>query len=191
MALRTASEIYQSLVGAGWDPASAVTMTAIALAESGGDDTVLGDTSIQTAEWGPSVGLFQIRTQKRQTGTGGLRDVNTLLGNDAAQAKAALQISGGGKDFSPWTVFTSGKYRDFIGQAQAAAGGIAAGIGGAAGAAFDWATGAQTVLGGARTIAVEAVFLGLGIGLVYVGVLRALQPAARKVKAAGRGVVGG
>jgi hypothetical protein len=191
VARRTASEIYATLTGAGWDPASAVTMTAIALGESSGDNSILGDVGLQDSTWGPSVGLFQIRTQKRQTGSGGLRDINTLLGNDAAQAKAALQISSGGRDFSPWSVFTSGKYRDFLGQAQAAAGGIAAGIGGAAGQAFDWVTGSQSILGGARTIAVEAVFLGLGIGLVWVGVVQALTPAGRKVAGAVTGGVVG
>ena len=43
--------------------------------------------------WGPSVGLFQIRTLKAETGTGSDRDIQRLLNNPAEQVKAALNIS--------------------------------------------------------------------------------------------------
>lgn len=124
VARRTPSEVYQALVSAGWAPAAAVIMTAIAGAESGWNDTALGDTGITDATWGPSFGLFQIRTIKGQTGSGGDRDLSALSGDIAAQARAALHIAHGGADFNPWTTYQSGKYKVFIPQAMQAAGGI-------------------------------------------------------------------
>jgi len=79
-------------------------IVAIAMRESGGQVNVWGDKKLQTSTWGPSVGLFQIRTLKGQTGTGGPRDIQALMNNPLAQAKAAWEISGGGRNWTPWTV---------------------------------------------------------------------------------------
>lgn len=113
MTKRTPEEIYAALITAGFPSASAQTMTAIALGESGGDDAAQGDIALQDSTWGPSYGLFQIRTQKAATGTGGVRDIAALAGDIDAQAKAAYEISGQGRDFTPWTVYTSGRYQQF------------------------------------------------------------------------------
>lgn len=118
MAKRTASEIYQAARAAGFSAAQATIATAVALAESSGDDTIVGDVSLQNNTWGPSVGLWQVRTLKADTGQGTDRDVQVLQGNPLRQAQAAYRISGQGADWSPWSVYTSGAYRQYLGQAS-------------------------------------------------------------------------
>lgn len=185
MARRSAEDIYRQLLAAGFDPASATIGTAIALAESGGDDATLGDVNLQDATWGPSYGLWQIRTVKAQTGTGTDRDIVRLTGDDAAQARAAYQISRGGLNWGPWTVFSHGTYTAFLGQARAAAAavsGAAADIGGGlggiltGGAVGGVGTGAAgllpdkgKVLGDARAVLIEAIAAAFGGGLVVLG----------------------
>lgn len=194
MAKRTPAEIYRTLTAAGFSPPRAVVMTAIALAESGGDDAALGDVGLEDNTWGPSFGLFQIRTLKAQTGTGADRDIATLTGNDAAQAKAAYDISTGGTVLTPWTVYNTGKYRDFLGQAQDAAGVNVTGVADQSGpvpqigpwwlpwnlpgAAVNSAT--ANTLGGIRSIVVEGLVVVLGVGLVGFGLARAFAPQIKK-----------
>lgn len=121
MTQRTVSEMYRDLREAGFSRASAIIMVAIGLGESGGNDTALGDVGLQDSTWGPSVGLYQVRTVKSQTGSGGDRDLSALMGDPDRQAKAALDISSGGQDFTPWTAFTSGKYQKYLATAEKAA----------------------------------------------------------------------
>lgn len=79
------------------DPALAA---AVAMAESGGNPDALGDG-------GASVGLWQIDTAYHpELDAERLRD-------PAFNARAAYAISTGGRDFSPWSTFTSGAYRAF------------------------------------------------------------------------------
>lgn len=180
MTKRTPAEVYQLLTQAGFSSDAAVTMTAIAGGESGWDDTAIGDTALQTTVWGPSYGLFQIRTLKADTGRGTTRDINSLAGDLAAQARAAYAISQGGRDFSPWTVWSSGKYQTYLDQARSAAG---------------VATGVPTQLLGlgitntglldggkeTRTIVITGLLVLGGLGLVVAGLARGLGP---KVEAA-------
>jgi hypothetical protein len=184
MAKLTPVQVYTLLRQAGFGPAAAVTETAIAGAESGWDDRNLGDVSLENSTWGPSYGLFQIRTLKAETGKGTDRDISRLA-NDAAQAKAAYDISKGGTDFSAWTTYTRGTYQNFLAQATAAAGGQAAGVTsspvGLPGVPDPSAIAGQ-VLTGARSIAVEIAFAVLGAGLVYVGLISLAKPGVdRKV----------
>jgi hypothetical protein len=164
------SQVYQYLIGAGFSPAGATTMTAIAQAESSNNDKSLGDLNLQTSVWGPSFGLFQIRTLKQKTGTGDVRDINWLV-SDANQAKAALSISNGGTDFSAWTTFTNGAYRRFLGTAQSAGTTNAQN----AGLSLD-ALNPMTYITGARNILLEGLFVILGVGLVGAGLARAFKP---------------
>jgi len=89
-------------------------MTAIAQAESGGNPAAVGDVRLQNATWGPSVGLFQVRTLKSETGTDQDRDIHHLMGDLRAQVHAAYEISDQGRNFQPWSTFTSGSYRQFL-----------------------------------------------------------------------------
>ncbi len=106
--------VYSYLVKAGFSTSEAKTMTAIAVGESGLDLNILGDTTIQTGIWGPSVGLFQIRSLKADTGKGTTRDINALLNNPAKQAQSAYEVYKEAGGFRPWSVYTSGKYRQYL-----------------------------------------------------------------------------
>lgn len=96
-----------------------ITAVAIAKAESGLRTDAMGDTSIQTPKWGPSVGLWQIRSLKTQRGTGGARDADALL-NPLHNARSAFSISGGGINWFPWTVYKTGAYKAHIPAVKAA-----------------------------------------------------------------------
>src|SRR6516225_3013417 len=72
----------------GDDQATAI---AIVLAESAGVTDILGDTTIETDVFGPSVGLFQIRSIKTERGTGGERDELANL-DPSTNARHAHQI---------------------------------------------------------------------------------------------------
>src|SRR6478752_6823228 len=111
MAKQSPGSVYRQLLAAGFTPTQATLMTAVGGAESGWNDTARGDLSLQDNTWGPSFGLFQIRTAKAQTGTGSDRDITWLAASPAHQAQAAYDISHGGTDFTPWSVYTSGAYR--------------------------------------------------------------------------------
>src|SRR3954452_14054737 len=89
-------------------------MTAIAQAESGGNPAAVGDVGLQNGTWGPSVELFQVRTLKAETGTNHDRDIHHLMGDLHAQVRAAFNISDHGRNFGPWTTFTSGSYHKFL-----------------------------------------------------------------------------
>jgi hypothetical protein len=193
VAKRTAGEIYAAARQAGLSAPSAVIATAIALAESGGDDRVLGDTTIQGGGWGPSVGVFQIRTRTEQYGTGGDRDLLALQGNLARQAVAMRNISAGGTNWAPWTVYTRGTYQDFLGQAQSAAAGAGADV-----------TGVQTVglgdtaqdiagaaVDSARRLLVKLGAAGLGVVLIGVGVVLAVKQRLQTQSGKAAAVLGG
>jgi hypothetical protein len=86
---------------------------AVAMAESSGNAGAIGDTSLTDAKWGPSVGLFQIRSLKNPgaySGTDARRIYKRLL--DARyNAKLAFDISRGG--WGPWTTYNTGSYKKF------------------------------------------------------------------------------
>ncbi len=189
MTALTPQQVEADLYAAGMPVGAAVTMTAIAGAESGWRDDAVGDTNLEDATWGPSYGLYQIRTLKRDTGTGRDRDIAALAGNDLRPAQAAVNISQGGRDFSPWSTYTNGAFQDFLGQARAAAagGGMGSGTGVATSPAglgpgwlpWNWSDTVSGVLGGARNIALEAAFAVLGLGLVYAGAIVLARPGVK------------
>jgi hypothetical protein len=110
----SASQIFTLLLQGGFSRDQARTMTAIAQAESARDPGAVGDVALQNRTFGPSVGLFQIRTVKAETGKGTDRDIEHLTGNVQAQVKAALHISNNGTNFKPWSTFTSGSFKKFL-----------------------------------------------------------------------------
>jgi Lysozyme like domain len=86
-------EMTDALRDAGFHGIQIPVMIAIALAESGGDSSTVGDT-------GKSYGLWQIY----QPVWGKQYPVNCAT-NTKCAAKAAWEISQHGKSFNPWTVF--------------------------------------------------------------------------------------
>lgn len=108
----------------GLPESSWATLAAIAYAEN--DKFLIdakGDEGIQTDKWGPSVGLFQIRTLKDPAKYGEPhRDIKWLLvGGDQAianQVQAAKIISGGGKSFIAWSTYGKPKYLGALNNAR-------------------------------------------------------------------------
>lgn len=89
---------------------------AVAMAESGGYTDAVGDVDLVSAKWGPSVGLWQIRTLTDPGAWGSadrVRDIEQLR-DPLFQAFAALTISKGGTDWTPWSVFNSGSYAAYL-----------------------------------------------------------------------------
>lgn len=99
------------------DPEAIATACAIAgwngspnPGESGGDPSARGDTTITTDKWGPSIGLWQVRSLRGEYGTGGSRD-ESRLSDPTFNARSMYEISSGGTNWQPWSVYTKGTYR--------------------------------------------------------------------------------
>lgn len=105
----SAAQIATVAAVAGFPEEKLATAVAVALAESGGRADAAGDIALQNSTWGPSLGLWQIRSLRRDTGTGTPRDA-TRLKDPAFNAKAAFNISSGGTNWKPWSTYTSGRY---------------------------------------------------------------------------------
>jgi cell wall-associated NlpC family hydrolase len=113
MATYSAQQIYGFARAAGFSPDQAVTMTAIALAESG------GRSSAHNPHGEDSRGLWQVNLDAHSGWAGGM-DLYDPLTN----ARAAFKISRGGEDISPWTTTHGGddaRYVQFKQEAQSAA----------------------------------------------------------------------
>lgn len=159
MARLTFAQSYAYARQAGFSPASAVIASAIGMAESGLVTNSRGDVSKQDAYWGPSVGVMQIRTVKGETGKGTDRDI-TRLDDPLQNMISAYHISHSGKDFSAWTTYNNGDYRQFLGQATAGSSGGGATAGTPA-TGVDW-------LGGLSPSALSSKARGIGITLLAV-----------------------
>lgn len=111
------TQVAQSAARAGFTGDALATIVAIVQRESGANPAAQGDIALQDGEWGPSVGLYQIRTLKADTGTGSDRDLQALIPGAVAgipgtgspdvdrQSRAAFAISGGGSNFHPWSTY--------------------------------------------------------------------------------------
>ena len=85
----------------------------IVVAESGADAHAIGDVTLADAKWGPSVGLFQIRSLRHPaafSGVDALR-VKGKLRDPVYNARVAYRLSRGGADWSPWSTWNSGAWR--------------------------------------------------------------------------------
>ncbi len=103
-------------------------MASIAMAES-----IRGQISCHGDDYAPyymqkapngqtftySIGLFQIRLIKEQTGTGQCRDEVRLKDNVDQQILCAWELSGNGKSWSPWSVTHANRgypYKNWLGK---------------------------------------------------------------------------
>jgi hypothetical protein len=177
------AQLYALAVGAGLSPAQATTATAVALAESGGRSDAVGDVGLQNATWGPSVGPWQIRSLKAQYGTGGPRDASRLT-DPAFNAQAMAQISGAGANFSPWTTYTSGKFKGFLSKVGATTAADSSGSSsGPSTSGSSGGTSYASTLGGGLfnwqpgvfTIAVKVAGAAAAAALVIVGAVRTVS----------------
>lgn len=105
-------DMCDALRQAGFNEEQTRMMMAISQAESGLRIDAVGDQALETAQWGPSVGYWQIRTLKVNPPP--CRDRSYLTGNLSHQAQCAYEISGQGRVYSPWSVFLSGAYKQFL-----------------------------------------------------------------------------
>lgn len=121
MATLSPRQLYDLARSVGFDPTQAVVAAAVALGESGGRTDAVGDTSITTDKWGPSVGLWQIRSLKADYGTGRTRDAQALT-DPTFNARSAKVIHDERGTFGAWSVFTSGSYRNHLATVTTAAG---------------------------------------------------------------------
>lgn len=212
MAKLTARDLAGLALGAGIPSGAVETAVAIALAESGGDTDARGDVGIQNATWGPSIGLWQIRSLKAETGKGTARDANALT--DAAfNARAMAQISGGGTNWRPWSVYTSRSYLLYLPAAKvgvAANGGVArtsspTGPGAAAGNPLipDAIEGTGAAIGqlaafptkvtawvSDRNNIVRVVKVLVGAGLVVIGLYVVSRPVQKQAQDVAKALVG-
>lgn len=127
MTTLSAAQIAALVSSAGWPSGERATAVAIALAESGGRTDARGDTALQTATWGPSIGLFQIRSVKAEYGKGTTRDERANL-DPATNVRHALSIRNS-QGLSAWSVYTSQAYRLHMPAAQSAVGSAGGGGG--------------------------------------------------------------
>jgi cell wall-associated NlpC family hydrolase len=112
MAPYTAAQIYAYARAAGFGPDQAVTMTAVALAESG------GNVMAHATRGEDSRGLWQINMNAHR------QWANLNAYDPAVNARLAYEVSGHGRDISPWTTthgLGDARYLDFRAQAQRAA----------------------------------------------------------------------
>lgn len=89
MSTLSTAEIAEHAYAAGFRGKALTTAVAVAMAESGGNPKIKGDTTITDAKWGPSIGLWQIRSLRADYDTGRERDAKANL-DPATNAKHAL-----------------------------------------------------------------------------------------------------
>jgi len=191
------AQTISDAMAAGFSRAQATVLTAIAAAESALNPNAIGDVALENATWGPSVGETQIRTLRSQTGTGGDRDINRLLGDPTAQMAASWDISSHGTDWSPWSTYKSGAYQKYLPAAQAAASGASAAQAGggtsAAQAGGGTSTGATTAgfsllpMPDWKDLILRTTFTLGGLGLVVAGAITLVSPKAKALVAAKAG----
>ncbi|GIH08520.1 hypothetical protein Rhe02_65870 [Rhizocola hellebori] len=104
---------------AGFRGQALVTAVAVAIAESGGRPGVPGDVDIQNSKWGPSIGLWQIRSLHADLGTGRQRDAKANL-DPRTNAKHAFEIYSEDHNFMPWAAYKYHRHVRFLPRARAA-----------------------------------------------------------------------
>lgn len=116
------AQIQQLWVDGGGNPSVAPIAAAIALAESGGHSDSLNDTPA-TGDY--SVGLWQINYYAglRAERVAKYGTPEQLLASPLLQARAAVDISGGGTNWRPWSTYLNGAYRQFVGAPAVGQGG--------------------------------------------------------------------
>lgn len=116
------AEVHALAVAQGLDADGAIVATAIAWAESGLRSDAVGDVDLEDDKWGPSYGLYQIRSLRAYKGTGMARDAERLV-DPAFNTRSMFVISAGGTDWMPWSMFKNGRYREHLDAVRAAVGG--------------------------------------------------------------------
>lgn len=126
MARLTAAQTAALARAAGFPEAQVPTAVAVAMAETGGslDTDAIGDVILETAKWGPSVGLWQVRSLKpaylaKAAGADRYRDEGRL--RDPGYNAAAARAIWGERGWSPWSTYPTA-HLIWLPQAKRAAG---------------------------------------------------------------------
>jgi hypothetical protein len=94
------SDIERLWVQEGGDPSAAPVAAAVALAESGGNQSATNHNTNGSTD----KGLFQINSIHGPLSSYDLK----------RNVKAAIKISSGGRDWSPWVTYKTGAYKKFL-----------------------------------------------------------------------------
>jgi hypothetical protein len=123
MAFGSRKGLISALYKQGFRGKSLETAFAVALAESGGRAKAPGDVKIQNGTYGPSMGVFQIRSYKdpKKWGAAGQWRDGKRLNDPSFNLQAAWNISKHGTNWKPWTAYKSGDFSAYLDDAQAAA----------------------------------------------------------------------
>jgi len=119
----SAQDIAGYAQNAGWSGTDLEAAVAIALAESGGNPSAVGDQALAPTN-GPSIGLWQINTAKHKDFTA---DQLTDPQTNAQAAYLVWQRAGG--SFQPWTTWTNGAWYAHKADADAGIAALNAGSG--------------------------------------------------------------
>jgi len=113
--------LMRTLSAKGFSGKALQTAFAITLAESSGRPGAVGDVELQDAKWGPSYGLFQVRSLKDWKAYSEPYRDGSRLRNPSFNAAAGYTISSKGRNFNPWSTYTSGSFVKYLKEAQTAA----------------------------------------------------------------------
>ena len=111
-------QLMRTIAKQGFSNAALKTAYAVAMAESGGRSNAVGDVSLQDDKWGPSIGLFQIRSLKNwEKWNDEYRDANRLPNPDF-NAAAAWRKSNQGSNWKPWSAYTNAAFLKHLPEAD-------------------------------------------------------------------------
>jgi murein DD-endopeptidase MepM/ murein hydrolase activator NlpD len=122
MAFGSRKGLLKALHAQGFRGKSLQTAFAVALAESGGRTKALGDEKIANKTYGPSMGVFQIRSLKdpKKYPGGQWRDGKRLF-DPSFNVKAAWNISNEGQNWKAWSAYNNGSFSRYLDDAESAA----------------------------------------------------------------------
>ena len=122
MAFGSRENLLKALHSQGFRGKSLQTAFAVALAESGGRAGARGDVDLQNKTYGPSLGLFQIRSYKdpKKWGDSGQWRDGKRLTDPSFNVKAAWNISNQGQNWKAWSAYKNGSFSQFLDDAETA-----------------------------------------------------------------------
>jgi murein DD-endopeptidase MepM/ murein hydrolase activator NlpD len=122
MAFGSREGLLKALHSQGFRGKSLQTAFAVALAESGGRARARGDVDLQNKTYGPSLGLFQIRSYKdpKKWGDAGQWRDGKRLTDPSFNVKAAWNISNQGQNWKAWSAYKNGSFSQFLDDAETA-----------------------------------------------------------------------
>lgn len=185
----SAQELWDLVRAAGFSPKATIVMMAIVMAESGGDPKAhnynprTGDDSYGLAQINMLGALGPDRRKRYQLAS------NDQLLDPATNLRVAYELSGRGSNFSPWSTFKSGAYKQYLpkssgGILDQAGDAFGDAVGDAKGAVVDPVVGAVAGMFGAavdpfvqglkRLSVIGIVVLG-GVALIVAGAWRGVK----------------